>query len=91
MAAGVMDEDAAVSGVTRDPVFPTAAFGEEGVGEIGSVVEGAGEWGRRVGRLHGVEAFFVAYESEERRRVPFAVAAEEGAVGDDAVESGAGG
>lgn len=66
-------------------------LGDEGVGEISGVGEGAGERSGGMGSLGGVEACTFVGEPEERRRVEFAEAAEEGAVGDDAAEAGGGG
>jgi hypothetical protein len=87
--AVLLEKDAAVADVARYPA-PLVRLGDEGVGEIGGVGKGTSKRGGRVRRLGGVESIIVD-ETEERRRVAFAEAAEEGALGDDAAETGAGG
>uniref|UniRef100_M8BV85 Uncharacterized protein n=1 Tax=Aegilops tauschii TaxID=37682 RepID=M8BV85_AEGTA len=89
-----VEEDAAVADVAGMPGAepPLLGLGHEGVGEVGGVEEGGGGPRGGVRRLGGVEgAAPVVDEAEEGRRVELAEAAEEGAVGDDAAEGGAGG
>jgi len=93
-----LEKDAAVADVAWSPV-PPFGLGDEGVGEIGGFGKGTSKRCGGVGRLGGVESgggdegvvgLSFVEESKERRRVAFAEAAEEGALGDDAVETGRG-
>lgn len=88
----VLEEDAAVADVAGRPdcVIITEWLWDEGVGEISPLDKSTGERGGRVGRLGGHEDTFVVDDAEEGRRVAFAEATEERALGDDAVEGGAG-
>lgn len=90
VAAGSVEEDAAVADVPHDPIAGAGGGGEEGEGEVAGERNGVGCRCGGMWRFGGAEGS-VRQEAEEGRGVEPAVAPEEGAVGDGAAEGDAGG
>lgn len=83
-----LEEDAALANVAWMPGREPPSRGDEGVGEVSGVGDGACERRGGARRLGGVKAI-VGGEAEERGRVDGAEPAEEAAVRDDAAEGSA--
>jgi hypothetical protein len=87
-----LQEDAALAMIAGAPGFEPSPDGDERVGEVGGVGDGAGEQCGRVGWLCGVEAILpFGNEADEGRRVDGFEAAKEATFSDDAAERAASG